>query len=204
MRKETVLVFLCCRGAFLASHLPIKKPKNKKKMEKPAVRGSWHLTKKITNPSCFCRFLSSWFLFIHSILRCDNLLSANASLASCRTSLATAEPNASRRKLGDFACSLDSSFCLSHLPPFRKPNHGLITHSSYSHEDDGFVRYLSRSCVSLTPRSKLFLPFPSPEIRSTITAKPKRTNGSKVGPKGLKRVKKVQNDLKAKKQLIFP
>lgn len=175
-------------------------------MEKPAVRGNWHLTKKrfFKNLSYSCTFFSSWFLFIHSILRCDNQLSANASLASCRTSLPTAEPNASRRKLGDFACALASSFCLSHLPPFRKANHGLITHSSYSHEDDEFVRYLSQRCVSLTPRSKLFLPFPSPKIRSTITAKPKRTNESKVGPKRFKRFKKVQNDLKANKKIDLP
>lgn len=112
--------------------------------------------------------------------------------------------SASREKLGDFACSRACSFCLHHLPHFRKASHGLIPHSSYSHEDDEFVRFLSHSCVSLMLRSKLFLPFPSPKIRSTITANPKRMDGTKVGPKGFKKFKQVQNDLKAKKNGSSP
>lgn len=81
--------------------------------------------------------------------------------ANCRTQCIT-------KKFGDYACSLASKFFLSHLSHFRKANHGLITHFSYSHESCAtFPKY----AFLLRRVSKSFLPFPSPKIRSTIMAK---------------------------------
>lgn len=108
MRKETVLVFLCCRGAFLASHLPIKEKKKTKKTWKSQQHGAIGTSpKKLFLPTKPLLYIfSSLFLFIHSILRFENQLSANASLASCRTSPSTEEPSVSWEKIGKYCYTL--------------------------------------------------------------------------------------------------
>lgn len=149
MRKETVSVFLCCRGAFLASHLPIKK-KQKKNMEKSAVRGNWHLTKKIYEPNQLLQifFFVVFFHPLHPPMRYLTFRQRQSrqlsyKSANCRTQCIT-------KKIWRLCCL--ACFQIFSFPPVSLPESQPRSHYSFFILSR-VVRYLSQICVSLTPRS---------------------------------------------------
>lgn len=100
------------------------------------------------------------FLFIDSILRCDDQFSADVSLVSCRTSLPTADHSASWKGLREncyilhlwLARLLVHGCCLFGLKPI--PASSLVL--PYYHNGNKFVRFLSR--VVLLSRRALHQP----------------------------------------------